>query len=154
MYYRGPIYASNLTLAYVENPSWVGYEQISPVEWEVTVNASKSFVLVFTEPYDELWRAYIEHDEVKPISVYNMVNGFIINRTGILKIRLYYTLQSYYILGLAISALSVSTMVMLLLIKFKREYVAHGRALKVCKRKCDQIRMGKRPSCEQYKEFL
>jgi hypothetical protein len=86
--------------------SLLNYKQISPVEWEVTVNASSPFVLVFTEPYDRLWRAYVNSKEVEPIMLYGMVNGFPIIETGILHIRIYYTLQTYYNIGLFTSCIS------------------------------------------------
>jgi hypothetical protein len=89
------------------------YKQMSPVEWEVTVNASSPFVLVFTEPYDRLWRAYVNGREVEPIMLYGMVNGFPINETGILHIRIYYTLQTYYNVGLFTSCISFITLAFL-----------------------------------------
>jgi uncharacterized membrane protein YfhO len=88
----------------------LNYKRISPVEWEVTVNASSLFVLVFTEPYDRLWRAYVNGKEVEPIMLYGMVNGFPINETGILRIKIYYTLQTYYNIGLLTSGISFITL--------------------------------------------
>ncbi|MEM2911830.1 MAG: hypothetical protein QW146_04920 [Candidatus Bathyarchaeia archaeon] len=94
--YRGTIYVSNTT-------NFLEIEQISPVEWNVKVNASESFLLTFTEPYDKLWRAYVNGKELKPFPIMDLVNGFQINDTGILNIRLYYTLQDYNNVGWAIS---------------------------------------------------
>jgi hypothetical protein len=90
-----------------EVPAWLlSSRQVSPVEWEVVVNASSPFVLVFTEPYDRLWRAYVNSKEVEPVALYGMVNGFPISETGILRIRIYYTLQTYFNAGLLTSGLS------------------------------------------------
>jgi hypothetical protein len=84
--------------------------QVSPVEWEVVVNASSPLVLVFTEPYDRLWRAYVNGKEVEPVALYGMVNGFPISETGILRIRIYYTLQTYFNAGLLTSGLSFAVL--------------------------------------------
>jgi len=100
--YNGPIYPSNFT----EMVRILDYRQISPVEWEVTVNASSPFILTFTEPYDRLWRAYVNDKEIEPILLHGTINGFPLNETGIVHIRIYYTLQTYYNLGLLISSAS------------------------------------------------
>ncbi len=114
--YKGPIYIApspipiydsdpnNLSdIEQFDRATIIDYKWLSPVEWEVTVNASSPFILVFTEPYDKLWRAYVGNNEIKPTPIYNMVNGFAINQTGIIKIRLYYTLQSYFNFGVLVS---------------------------------------------------
>jgi hypothetical protein len=82
----------------------LSYRKVNPTYWEVVINASKPFVLVFTEPYDRLWRAYINGKELKPIPIFGLVNGFVVNETGIIHIRIYYTLQTYYLIGIAASA--------------------------------------------------
>jgi hypothetical protein len=120
--YSGPVYiqssvseGANDTLQVFKTgvACLLNYKQISPVEWEVTVNASSPFVLVFTEPYDRLWRAYVNGKEVEPIMLYGMVNGFPIIETGILHIRIYYTLQTYYNIGLFTSCISFITLAFL-----------------------------------------
>jgi hypothetical protein len=93
--------------------SLLSSRQVSPVEWEVVVNASSPFALVFTEPYDRLWRAYVNGKEVEPVALYGMVNGFPISETGILHIRIYYTLQTYFNVGLLTSGLSFAVLVSL-----------------------------------------
>jgi len=95
----------------------VEYREVSPVKWEVTVNTSKPFVLVFTEPYDIMWRAYINGKEIEPIPIYNLVNGFMINETGLLRIDIYYTLQTYYVLGTIITGVTMIGLILLTLRK-------------------------------------
>jgi hypothetical protein len=120
--YSGPVYVqssvsegANDTLQVLKTgvACLLNYKQISPVEWEVTVNASNSFVLVFTEPYDRLWRAYVNGKEVEPMMLCGMVNGFPINETGILHIRIYYILQMYYNVGLFTSGISFIILIFL-----------------------------------------
>ena len=102
------------TIPIIENAYIMNYKMLSPVEWEVIVNASKPFVLVFTEPYDKLWIACVDNrGVVKSVPLFNLVNGFLINSTGILHIRLYYTLQTYYVLGAGITLASFIALILL-----------------------------------------
>jgi len=133
--YRGPIYlgfpAENSSLNSLNTFNFsekeigtahiLSYRQISPVEWEVDVNASAPFLIVFTEPYDKLWRAYIGNEEVESIP-FDIVNGFIIVKTGIIHIRIYYTLQAYYTLGLFISFVSFVLLAFLCIYKARNSF--------------------------------
>jgi hypothetical protein len=103
--YKGPVFVGDN-----EKATIIDYKCISPVEWEVVVNASNPFILIFTEPYDRLWKAYVNGKEVEPIMLYSMVNGFPINETGILRIKIYYTLQTYYNVGLFTSGIGFITL--------------------------------------------
>jgi len=82
------------------------FEQTSEVELRVSTKSSVPFVLVLTEPYDRLWRAYIGSDVVKPIPIYGLANGFLVNETGTVSIRIYYTLQDYLYFGIVLSVAS------------------------------------------------
>jgi hypothetical protein len=95
----------NLSEKEIRTAHILGYKQVSPVEWEVDVNASAPSLIVFTEPYDRLWRGYIGNEEVKSVP-FDMVNSFVIVKTGIIHIRIYHILQTYYTLGLLISLVS------------------------------------------------
>jgi len=106
--YKGPVFVGDN-----EKATIIDYKCISPVEWEVVVNASNPFILIYTEPYDRLWKAYVNGKEVEPITLYSMVNGFPINETGISCIKIYYTLQTYYNLGLFISGISFMILIFL-----------------------------------------
>jgi hypothetical protein len=111
----------------------LSYKKVNPTHWEVVVNASKPFVLVFTEPYDRLWRAYINGKELKPIPIFGLVNGFVVNETGVMHIRIYYTLQTYYLIGMATSA---GTFIALLAISLSPSIgVLRRKALKTINRK-------------------
>jgi len=100
--YKGPIFIASGGAANI-----ISYEQVSPVEWRVTVNASQPFLLVFTERYDKLWRAHTDRAELKPTPIYDLVNGFEINSTGVINITIYYTLQTYLYIGLALSFMAL-----------------------------------------------
>ena len=134
--YVGPIYTINPTLIQIgENEefnnslrvsnTWsadlLNYTQISPVEWKAVINASSPFILVFTEPYDRLWRAYVNGKEIEPIPLYGLVNGFYVNQTGIVHIKIYYTLQTYFNIGLFISGISFIILIFLFIYQAKRK---------------------------------
>lgn len=103
------------------NPTEAGkviyYKRISPVEWEVIINASEPFILTFTEPYDRLWRAYVDGEAIDSIPLYGLVNGFVINKTGIIHIKIYYTLQTYYVAGMLVSLFTFISLAFILMAK-------------------------------------
>ena len=122
--FAGPVFSQNMNIAneanvtdlLASNASIVSsplanvtsYQQTSEVELRITAEASSRFVLILTEPYDRLWRAYVGNSEIKPTPIYGLVNGFMVNQTGTVNIKIYYTLQNYLYLGLGISAASLS----------------------------------------------
>jgi len=122
--FAGPVFSQNVNIAsnanmtelltsnasIVSSPSanLTSYQQTGGDEFRITAQASAPFVLILTEPYDTLWRAYVGNSEVKPTPIYGIVNGFLVNQTGAVNIRIYYTLQNYLYLGMAFSAASLS----------------------------------------------
>jgi len=104
--YSVALLPSNLELQSENSAMLAKYERVSPVEWSVTVDASAPFVIVFTEPYDPLWRAYVNGKEIDPIKLYDTVNGFYLEDTGLLHIKIYYKLQDYFNLGYALSLIT------------------------------------------------
>jgi len=111
---------SNASIVSPSSANVTSYQQISGVELRVTAEASSPFLLILTEPYDNLWRAYIGSTEVKPIPIYGLVNGFMLNQTGLVSIRIYYTLQTYLYLGMGLSALSLSILLMAIALMWRK----------------------------------
>jgi len=87
----------------------------------LTVDASSPFLLVLTEPYDRLWRAYVGNVELKPVPVYGLVNGFLVDQTGVLSVRVDYALQNYFYLGTALSFTSLSLLLLVLVLVWRKE---------------------------------
>jgi len=126
--YIGPIFGINQESVYapsfnstVDSEDWhfaalpsLDYRQLSPVEWKLSAKALRPFTLVFTEPYDKLWRVYIDGSIIQPSNC-EQVNCFPINRTGELNIRMYYILQDYYVSGLTVSLITIICLLSLLL---------------------------------------
>jgi len=85
----------------------VSYEKVNPCKYIVHVNCTKPFLLIFSDSYHPLWKAYVDGTEISPITAYSFVNGFFINKTGQFDITIYFTGQTYADIGLKISATSL-----------------------------------------------
>jgi hypothetical protein len=105
-------------------------ERLSPVEYKVHVNASAPFLMVFSEAYHPLWKAYYGSELgwlnsmwTKPISDQNhflvneYMNAWYIDRTGEYDIILYFQGQNYFYVGAIISIVTFTTGVAMLVLK-------------------------------------
>jgi hypothetical protein len=84
----------------------IDYTMINPSEYVVHVNTTKPFVLVFSESYHKLWRAYVDNREIQPILAYSFINGFYIDKIGEYDVTIKFTGQRYLTIGSIISSLS------------------------------------------------
>ena len=102
----------------------VSYEKINPCKYEAHIeNSDEPFLLIFSESYHPMWKAYVEGEEISPIPVYSIVNGFYINKTGNFNVTIYFTGQTYADIGLKISTLTFIVVIAYLIIPpktFKR----------------------------------
>ncbi len=96
--------ASNTTTLSSSAATVTKIDQLSNVEFDVTVYATAPFVLVLAEPYDPLWSASLYGSQLASVPVYGLSDGFVISLTGTLTIKLYYALQGYFIDGGWVSA--------------------------------------------------
>jgi len=88
---------------YLEN-TIISFEKVSPCLYKVHVKAEKPFILVFSDAYHPLWKAFLDDGtEISPINLYHIVNGFFINKTGEFNLTVYFVGQDYVNLGLDIS---------------------------------------------------
>jgi len=88
----------------VNSPS---YEKINSCEYIIHANLTEPRLLVFSESYHPLWKAYVDGEETSQVIVNSLANGFFINKTGNFDITLYFTGQRYADFGLIISGGSV-----------------------------------------------
>jgi len=72
--------------------SIISFHMENPAKWEVYVNASKPFVLAFAESFDPLWTINGVKDSLH-LPLYSTINGFFINRTGIIHLTVEYEPQ-------------------------------------------------------------
>jgi hypothetical protein len=90
------------------NAPQISYDQINPCEYVVHVhNITEPFLLVFSDSFHQLWKAYIDGVETSAISLYGMVNGFNIEKTGSFDVVIYFTGQTFANIGLTISTITL-----------------------------------------------
>ncbi len=83
------------------------FQQINPTEYEVQINTDEPFWLIFSESYNPMWRAYIDDEEIETVVAYSFMNGFHVDKTGNLVIKIYFTGQKYFYIGGLISILTL-----------------------------------------------
>jgi len=88
-------------------PPSITYEKINSCKYVVHVDSSDPFLLIFSDSYHPLWRAYVDGTETSPVTAYSVVNGFFINKTGEFDITLYFTAQTYADIGIKISLVTL-----------------------------------------------
>lgn len=99
----------------------VSYEKINPCKYEAHIeNSNEPFMLVFSEAYHPMWKAYIDGEEMSPIPAYSIVNGFYINKTGNFDVTIYFTGQTYADVGLKISMVALIIVGAMLIIPSKK----------------------------------
>ena len=87
-----------------ENPNRItSWEVFDITQYKITVSATQSFVLSFSEIYDPAWIAYSNGIKIDPLPIYPSGSGFWINQTGQLEITIEYTPQEWFKNGLIIS---------------------------------------------------
>jgi hypothetical protein len=88
-------------------------QQKSPSNHHLEVKATEPYILAFAEAYDPLWVAKVKkHDgttiaEYKSVPLYNVINGFQIDKTGEYQIEIVYKPQQWLYRG---AIVSVSTL--------------------------------------------
>ena len=121
----GRIYALNSSWTNIEglpptaedvNASGVSIYDIKQVDvtrWELRLNASKPFSLIFTEGFDPYWAATVNASGdsflVNSQNVFGSINSFPINQTGELHITIQYKPQVWLYYGLTVSILFLIT---------------------------------------------
>jgi hypothetical protein len=98
----------------------VNYEELNSGKYVAHIeNSDSPFILVFSESYHPLWKAYIDNEEISSIPVYSIVNGFYINKTGNFTVTIYFTGQEYADTGIQISVISIIIVLPITLISSK-----------------------------------
>ncbi len=99
----------------------VSYEKINPTKYKAHVeNSNEPFLLIFSESYHPRWKAYVDGEEISPIPMYSLVNGYYINKTGDFDVTIYFTGQSYADLGIRISVVTLIIVVPVMIIPSKK----------------------------------
>ncbi|MEM2974854.1 MAG: DUF6541 family protein [Candidatus Bathyarchaeia archaeon] len=93
------------------------FERVNPCKYVVHVEEAKEpFLLIFSESYHPLWKAFVEGVEYSPFVSYHIVNGYYIEKNGKFDVVLYFTAQDVANLGLKISLITfISLMIVVVL---------------------------------------
>lgn len=83
-----------------------GYERLGQTGWHVRLNATRPFLLGFAETYAPGWVARLGNETIRPVKLYGTMNGYWIDRTGVIDIELRYAPQDLFDIGLVLSALT------------------------------------------------
>jgi hypothetical protein len=95
----------------------VSYKQVSPVEWEATVNSEGPFFLIFTEKYENAWKAYVNGEECRHFNAYGFSNAFYVEHSGLVNVKIYYKVQDFFYIGYAITLLTLSILICISLLE-------------------------------------
>ncbi|UCC58008.1 MAG: discoidin domain-containing protein [Candidatus Bathyarchaeum sp.] len=99
----------------------ISYEMINAGKYEAHVeDSNEPFLLIFSESYHPMWKAYIDGEEISPIPVYSIVNGFYIDKTGDFNVTISFTGQTYADIGLKISMSTLIIVGIILIIPSKK----------------------------------
>ncbi len=87
------------------------YKKINPTLYEVNIDSKNPFMLSFAESYDPLWYAQVtkingasaKSEIIRSVPIGSVINGFRINETGNLKVKIEYEPQRWFYAGAAIS---------------------------------------------------
>jgi hypothetical protein len=85
----------------------IEFTKISSTKYLVSINSTEPFTLNFAQAYDPLWTADVNGEKINPIKLYNVINGFLINKTGELTITIEYEAQKWFFYGSGISITSI-----------------------------------------------
>lgn len=99
----------NLFDAYVTPPN-ITYEMINPCKYVIHIDGNGPFLLIFSESHHPLWKAYIDNVENSPFIAYSIINGYYIQKSGKFDIILYFTAQDSADLGLKISCITLTSL--------------------------------------------
>jgi magnesium-transporting ATPase (P-type) len=106
----------------------LNYTQINPTEYEVKITTDDPFWLIFSEAFNPLWRAYIDNEEIEKVVAYSFMNGFRVNKTGDLVIKIYFTGQTYFYIGSLISVFTLFSV--LIYLKWNKKFKSLKKLMK------------------------
>ena len=117
-----------LTGGEIQKAKIIGYKKINPIHYEVEVNAEEPFLLVFLQSYSPFVEASVNGKKYKSIEVYSTFNGFVINETGKIKIKIYYTFQKWFYYALTASAITFVVCVVILFKSYNHKNSNQGKS--------------------------
>jgi hypothetical protein len=100
------------------------FSRVDQTRIDLVINASEPVVVTINEAYDPHWKACVDGEAINAVSVFSIMNGFQINRTGESHITIAYEPQEWFYVGLGVSAISALSLSVYLLYDFMRTHHA------------------------------
>lgn len=88
------------------NITYLEFKKIRPSKWNVRINSTGPYIIVFSNSYHPMWRAYVNEKEYKSIPSYYFINSFHINETGEQEVIIEFIGQRMQDISLVISGLA------------------------------------------------
>lgn len=99
----------------------IQYRFINPTKYEVDIqNAQKGDLLVFSESYDKNWQASNPEFKVQSLEFEKRLNSFVLPEDGSYSLEIYYRPQDWVNIGLAISSLTLISVITFLIWVYKK----------------------------------
>lgn len=126
------IFENKLFQPFIRSPNQsviLNYVKVNPTKWIVNVKAESPFILIFSEPNDKNWEAFIGEKKLAKIQVCLLsttmpsLNTFLVNETGQFTITIEYKPQKYMDIG---AYVSVVTLLLLSIVYFKLSICTQG----------------------------
>jgi hypothetical protein len=120
-----------ILLAHEPTSRVLNSDKIDLTKYTLSVDSTEPFVLKLSRPYNPLWRAFAADSEYKPVQLDDGTNGFIIDQTGRLDVRVEYKAQSWFFWGLVVSVLSFLLALSYLMIRYrnKKSHIVTAKTL-------------------------
>ena len=93
-----------------QNQTTVSYKKINPTRYIAHVKTDTPFLLVFSDAYHNLWKAYVNGEEIRSIPAYSFINAFYITETGEYDITIEFIGQRYVVYG---GIISIATIILI-----------------------------------------
>ncbi|MDG7036702.1 MAG: DUF3367 domain-containing protein [Nitrososphaerota archaeon] len=98
----------------------ITYREINPTEYIIKVNVTEPFLLVFTQSYSPGWSLLLNNNvDNKHLIVNGYANGWIINQSGLITLKLEYTPEHWFIIGSFVSLITFVILAIYIVASYK-----------------------------------
>lgn len=88
------------------NAIYISTDKIQPSKWKIKVNSNGPYTLIFSDTYNDMWRAYVNDKEYQSIPSYYFINSFQIDEIGEHEVVIEFIGQRIQNIGMLISILT------------------------------------------------
>jgi hypothetical protein len=121
----------DINLTDVVKATPVAFSRVSPTVYLLHLNISTRSILIFNEAYDDGWILHFHGHEISSVSVFGLINGFILEETGTFNAYITYKPQEYFTMGFIVSILTIfACLLFYIRIKFLKQHFSRDCQLK------------------------